>query len=124
MADERALITGQTIFGICIRRRRNRRLGRSVRVTSHDPDGFSERSTSLTPCRRRHDRVLPAIHDQCRQGLAASDLLGMICTYVWALDDPEDKGHIDRLVDIFMKGNARICFVELEATQAERLHPE
>lgn len=61
---------------------------------------------------------------RCRifEEVAASDLPGMIFTYVWAFDDPDDKAHIDRLVEIFRKRNARICFVELEATQAERLH--
>jgi len=61
---------------------------------------------------------------RCRifEEVAASDLPGMIFTYVWALDDPDDKAHIDRLVEIFKKRNARIWFVELEATQAERLH--
>lgn len=48
---------------------------------------------------------------RCRifEEVAASDLPGMISTYVWAFDDPEDKAHIDGLVGIFMKRNARIC---------------
>jgi len=53
--------------------------------------------------------------------VAASDLPGMIFTYVWTLDDPGDKAHIDQLVEIFAKRNADICFVELEATQEARL---
>jgi len=45
----------------------------------------------------------------------------MIFTYVWALDDPDDTAHIDRVVQVFECRNAQICFVELEATQVERL---
>ena len=35
---------------------------------------------------------------------------------------PGDKAHIDRLTKIFTERGARLCFVELQATQAERLH--
>jgi hypothetical protein len=40
---------------------------------------------------------------------------------VWALNDPRDKAHIDGLTRIFADRGAEICYVELEATQAERL---
>jgi hypothetical protein len=53
--------------------------------------------------------------------VAASDLPGLIFTYVWALDDPRDKDHVDGLVKIFEKRGSRVCYVELQATQAERL---
>lgn len=53
--------------------------------------------------------------------VAASDLPGLIFTYVWALDHPGDKEHVDRLCDIFRQRDAEICFVELEASQEERL---
>ena len=53
--------------------------------------------------------------------VAASDLPGLIFTYVWALNDPRDKAHIDGLTKIFADRGSRICYVELEAAQAERL---
>jgi len=53
--------------------------------------------------------------------VAASDLPGLIFTYVWALDDPRDRASVDRLTHIFSERGAQICFVELKATQAERL---
>jgi hypothetical protein len=53
--------------------------------------------------------------------VAASNLPGMIFTYVWALDDPQDKAHIDGLVQIFTARNSHIYYVELQATQSERL---
>jgi hypothetical protein len=53
--------------------------------------------------------------------VAASDLPGMIFTYVWALDDPRDKEFVDRVCAIFRMHDAEVYFVELESTQAERL---
>jgi hypothetical protein len=53
--------------------------------------------------------------------VAASDLPGLIFTYVWALDDPRDKAHMDGLTKIFADRGSQVCYVELEATQSERL---
>lgn len=60
---------------------------------------------------------------RCRifEEVVASDLPGLIFTYVWALDDPRDKEAIDRLVRIFTDRGAVVCFVELQASQPERL---
>jgi hypothetical protein len=53
--------------------------------------------------------------------VASSDLLGLIFTYVWALDQPADKEEIDSYTQIFRQQEAAIYFVELEADQTERL---
>jgi len=53
--------------------------------------------------------------------VAASDLPGLIFTYVWALNDPADKAGIDEYTAIFRQHGGEIYFVELEAEQAERL---
>ena len=53
--------------------------------------------------------------------VAASDLPGMIFTYVWALDQEGDKKQIDSYCEIFKKQGAGIYFVELEADLDERL---
>jgi len=53
--------------------------------------------------------------------VAESDLPGLIFTYVWALNDERDRASVDHLTGIFAKHGAQICFVELKATQAERL---
>jgi hypothetical protein len=53
--------------------------------------------------------------------VAASDCLGLIFTYVWALDDPADKACIDEYTAIFRQRGGEVHFVELEAQQAERL---
>ena len=53
--------------------------------------------------------------------VAASQLPGLIFTYVWALEDPGDKDFVDQSCAIFRRHGARVYFVELEATQSERL---
>ena len=41
--------------------------------------------------------------------VAASDLPGLIFTYVWALNDPRDKAHVDGLTRVFADGGSEIC---------------
>jgi len=53
--------------------------------------------------------------------VAASDLPGMIFTYLWAFDDPRDAAAIDAFAAVFRKRAGRVVFAELEASQAERL---
>jgi hypothetical protein len=53
--------------------------------------------------------------------VAASDLPGLIFTYVWAFDDPRDEEAVDRYAQVFRERGSRVLFVELEATQEERL---
>jgi len=53
--------------------------------------------------------------------VATSDLPGMIFTYVWALDQPDDKEQVDSYCEIFRRNSAKIYFVELEADLDERL---
>jgi hypothetical protein len=45
----------------------------------------------------------------------------LIFTFVWALDDPQDREFVDRTTEIFTSRGGSVCFVELAATQAERL---
>jgi hypothetical protein len=53
--------------------------------------------------------------------VAASDLPGLVFTSVWAFDVPVDQAFIDEYAVPFRERGARVLFVELEATQAERL---
>jgi hypothetical protein len=53
--------------------------------------------------------------------VAASDLPGLIFTYVWALNDPVDKANIDAYTALFRQQGGGIYYVELEAEQSERL---
>lgn len=53
--------------------------------------------------------------------VAASDLPGLVFTYVWAFNVPEDQALVEEYAKPFRERGARVLFVELEATQAERL---
>jgi len=53
--------------------------------------------------------------------VAASDLPGLVFTFVWAFDDPRDAAAVERWADIFRQRGGRVVFAELEATQTERL---
>jgi hypothetical protein len=52
---------------------------------------------------------------------AKTDLYGMIFTFMWALDRPEEWEYIGGLVDIFESKGADIYYVELVASQEIRL---
>ena len=53
--------------------------------------------------------------------VAASDLPGLVFTYVLAFNVPEDQAQVEEYAKPFRERGARVLFVELEATQAERL---
>lgn len=66
-------------------------------------------------------RLVRTFRTSVFEEVAGSALPGLIFTYVWALDDPADKTNVDRLVHIFADRGADVCYVELCATQEERL---
>ncbi|MCR9286377.1 MAG: AAA family ATPase [Bacteroidetes bacterium] len=55
--------------------------------------------------------------------IAKSDLKGLIFTFVWALDLPEEDKYVDNLIQTFRKEkpNTEVYFVELEADLQVRL---
>lgn len=53
--------------------------------------------------------------------VADSALPGLIFTYVWAFDRPDDESTVEEYASIFRTRGGRVVFVELEATQAERI---
>jgi hypothetical protein len=53
--------------------------------------------------------------------VAASDLTGLIFTFVWALELESERKYIERCCDIFREKGADVYFVELEAELPERL---
>jgi len=53
--------------------------------------------------------------------VAAGDLPGLIFTFVWAFDMTEEQEFVDACARPFRERGGRVLFVELEATQAERL---
>ena len=54
--------------------------------------------------------------------VAASDLTGLIFTFVWALELESERAYIERSCNIFREKGADIYFVELEAEMTERLN--
>lgn len=53
--------------------------------------------------------------------VAASDLPGIIFTYVWAFSDPREEPAVEALANIFRSRGGRALFVELEAPVDVRL---
>lgn len=53
--------------------------------------------------------------------VAASDLPGLIFTLVWAFDLPEDEQAVDAYAGPFRRRGGRVLFLELQASQPERL---
>ncbi len=56
-----------------------------------------------------------------QEEVAASDLPGLVFTFVWAFNVPGDQAFVDERARPFRERGGRVLFVELEATQAERL---
>jgi hypothetical protein len=53
--------------------------------------------------------------------VADSDLPGLIFTFVWNLDDPNDAAHLERLCKPFVQRGDEVAMVELRADLAQRL---
>lgn len=66
-------------------------------------------------------RLVGGFREQLFAEVAASDLPGLIFTYVWAFDLPEDQAALEEYAAPFRDHGARILYLELEASQSERL---
>ena len=66
-------------------------------------------------------RLVDEFRRRIFEEVAESPLPGLIFTYVWAFDIPGDHASVARLADIFASRGGRVVYVELEATQQERL---
>ena len=66
-------------------------------------------------------RLVGEFRRRILEEVAASELSGLIFTYVWAFDDPREAPAVESLAEIFRARGGRVVFVELEATQEERL---
>ena len=66
-------------------------------------------------------RLVSEFRHRVLEEIAASALPGLIFTYVWAFDDPTDAAAVERYADIFRRRGGQAVFVELQATQVERL---
>ena len=69
----------------------------------------------------RFGKLVSEFRKRVFEEVAASELPGLIFTFVWALDLESDKDFIDRSCDIFRQQGAEVYFVELAAQLPERL---
>ena len=60
-------------------------------------------------------RLVGLFRREIFEAVAKSDLPGMIFTYVWAFDAPEDKDYLKGVCALFEAHGAEVYFVELEA---------
>lgn len=66
-------------------------------------------------------RLVDEFRSRIMEEVAASDLPGLIFTFVWAFDDPEDAAIIERYSTHFRARGGRVLIVELEAPLEVRL---
>ena len=83
---------------------------------------------TIEPVLRFFDFGTPPFHrlvESFRTGVleevAASDLPGLVFTYVWAFDHPGDAQAVDGYAEPFRRRGAQVRYLELEATQTARL---
>jgi hypothetical protein len=67
------------------------------------------------------DRLVSGFRDQMFVEAAESDLPGLIFTYVWAFDHPDDLRFIEKQKAVFESRGGRAVFLELWADQETRL---
>lgn len=61
------------------------------------------------------------LRNEIFEAVAASELPGLIFTYMWALNDPGDKSYIDDLASKFSDRGGTVYYVELQADLEVRL---
>ena len=66
-------------------------------------------------------RLVDGFRTSVLEEVAASDLAGLIFTFVWAFDHPEDHEAVRRYAAPFTSRGGAVHYVELQATQEERL---
>lgn len=66
-------------------------------------------------------RLVSGFRQRVFEEFSASDERGLIFTFVWALDDEQDRRFVDATMRTFVEKGAAVYFVELEATQEARL---
>lgn len=66
-------------------------------------------------------RLVREFRHRIMEEVAASELPGLIFTYVWAFDHPAETPSVAAMAEIFTSRGGRVVYVELQATQQERL---
>ena len=68
-----------------------------------------------------YSRLVNEFRRRIFEEVAASELPGLIFTYVWAFDDPSDTVVVEQYAEIFRRRGGSVLFAELEAAHEERL---
>ena len=68
------------------------------------------------------DRLVDRFRRHLIEEVAASDLPGLIFTYVWAYDLPGEQETLERYARPFQQRGGRVLYAELQASQEERLN--
>jgi hypothetical protein len=68
-----------------------------------------------------YQRLVGEFRRRIIEEVAASDLPGLIVTYVWAFDDESDEAVVESWAAFFRERGGRVVYVELEAPQEEPL---
>ena len=66
-------------------------------------------------------KAVNRLRDVIFEEFAASDLYGLIFTYMWAFDQQDDWGYVEHVKSIFKLSDEDIYYVELIAPQEVRL---
>lgn len=66
-------------------------------------------------------RLVSSFRRQIIEEVSASDLPGMVFTYVWDLDSDSDLAFVEWMTSAFTDHDAEVAFVELNADLDERL---
>lgn len=66
-------------------------------------------------------RLVGLFRKEIFEEVANSDMYGLIFTYVWAFNHPEDGAYIEKVCNIFEAKGGEVYFVELEADVNERI---
>lgn len=66
-------------------------------------------------------RLVEAFRQQLLEEISQSELPGLVFTFVWAFGSPGEEEAVEAYTAPFRSRGGRVLFVELEATQEERL---
>ncbi|MFV2175255.1 AAA family ATPase [Actinomadura sp. LOL_016] len=66
-------------------------------------------------------RLVDGFRQRLVEEVAASDLPGLIFTFVWAFDQPSDQRALEQHARHFRKRGGRVLYLELNASQEARL---
>jgi hypothetical protein len=66
-------------------------------------------------------RLVREFRHRVMEEVAESDLPGLVFTYVWAFDHAAERPSVESMASTFTSRGGRVVYVELSATQDERL---